>query len=100
MTARVCTLTGTSYHGEGLFAVCVSIRQGERNRQSPSTNRHIPHSQAVCPPQPREEENKDAGAALFCVHKLLDNTETIDKNGVKEPMSIFKETQNLKKLYK
>lgn len=74
----VCSLAGTSHHGEGLFAVCLSIRRGERNRQLPATNRHIPHIQAVSPPQPREEENTDAGAALVYVHKLLENTETID----------------------
>lgn len=53
MPARACTLMGTSHRGEGFFAVCVSIRQGERNSRPPH---RIPSTnQAVCSPQPTEE---------------------------------------------
>lgn len=86
--AHVCTLAGTSHHCEGLFAVCVSIRQGERNR-------HLPHIQAVCPPQPREK-NRDTGAALVCVHKLLENTETVDRKFFKVTHWHFMKTKDEK----
>lgn len=51
-----------NHHRESLFAVCASIRQGERNRQSLPTNYHMPHIQAVWAARPTESR-----AASVCV---------------------------------
>lgn len=75
-TLHVCIIPGISHRGEGLFAVCAPIRQGERKQLS-STNRHIPHIQAVGPSQPRKEENSQL--EFVCTSR---DAETIDKNGL------------------
>lgn len=65
-TVHVCIIQGTSHHGEGLFAVCVSIRQGERNSCPPPTTTYPTSKLSVLPSQ----ERRKTEPALVCVHKL------------------------------